>query len=715
MTRGRTSSRLKVGLGVVAMCLALGPTQVMAQSASPPMASPAASSTPVAGGPVPLAWSRNTKGQGFDKDPFFTDLAQAADGTVVMTGAVRDRSGHVTAAAWRTTDERVWSRVDWEAPKPSSASGIVATPTGFIAVGGGVWTSADGITWAYHVVPDAGFRDVALTADGLVAIGQPAPGGPQGVPTLWTAPAATMMDPTTWKPQALATVGYPQRVAVAPDGTILGAGGLYGGANAPTPVTWSLRDGVVTTGTFEGLTQAPTAIVDLRRTPIGFVAAIVQNVGGGGTASVWVSSDGTSWTKSLDVTKGTITALGTIGTQTIVFGTNTTWQTGDGTTWQETPTKAFKGYGISTDIELADGRLLGGATLYTGPNTSNAATFLGQIVLPSIDWTADPVAQDFGANPGAADVAQLSGGSSVIVGHVTDAAGQPLAAAWSSNDAATWTPLTVDRPARSFASAVVPWQAGSVAVGFSLDGSGLVWTSPDGSVWTGTTIPGTTLADVQIDGASLEVLGRSGATQAPTVWTGATTDPAAWQATTIAASGIPQHLAMAADGAQVVVGVVFDTAGVAQLTLWQSSDGASWTPVQLDGLPASAVASDLVWTPAGFLLSVEGYRKNAPVGMVWHSSDGLAWQQTLNVSHGTVTALGIAGANAIAFSTDGTWQSANGLIWQKSSEPAFHGYSIAAVTTLADGRLLAVGQQSTGGNTSRMATWTGTIGDASAP
>ena len=101
---------------------------------------------------MPLDWTRNTKGAGFDKSPFFTDLAQAADGTVVMTGAVRDGSGHVTAAAWRTSDARVWTRVDWEATKPSLASGIVATPAGFIAVGGGVWTSR---RWHHLDVSDA--------------------------------------------------------------------------------------------------------------------------------------------------------------------------------------------------------------------------------------------------------------------------------------------------------------------------------------------------------------------------------------------------------------------------------------------------------------------------------------------------------------------------------------------------------------------------------
>ena len=725
MPHGRTRTRSSLGLGVAA-CLSLlglmaGSTLVTAQSGSPGTPGvpsspvPSASAAVVATGPVPLTWARDTKGKGFDKDPFFMDLAQAADGTVVMTGAVRDGSGRPTAAAWRTTDEGTWTRVDWEATKPSAASAIVATPAGFIAVGGGVWTSVDGITWTHQTLPDAGFRDLATTADGLVVLGQPAPGGPKGVPTLWTAPAATMTDPTTWRPMPLADVGYPQRVAVAPDGTIAATGLLYGGANAPVPVVWLVRDGVVSTGTFDGLTEAPTGIVDLRWTPAGFVMALVQNVAGAGEASVWVSSDGSAWTRTLDTTKGTITHLGTIGAETIAFGTDTTWQSADGITWDQTPAKAFKRYGISTDIELADGRLLAGATLYTGPNTSKGATFLGQVVLPPIDWTGGPGSQDFGTDPGAADVGSLSGGRSVIVGHVTDAAGLPSAAAWSSDDATTWTPVTLDPPARSFASALVPWESGLVAVGFSLDGSGLVWTSGDGATWAPTTLPGVTLHDIQVHGATLSVLGQEGTTRSPTIWTGTGIDPAAWQAITVATSGTPQHLAISDTGVQVAVGVVFDAAGVSQVMLWQSPDGTSWTPVQLDGLPPSAVASDLVWTPAGFLLSIEGYRKNAPVGTVWQSSDGLAWQQTLSVSHGTVTALGMAGANAIAFSTDGTWQSSNGLIWQKSAEPAFHGYSIAGVTMLSDGRLLAVGQQSAGGSTSRMATWIGTVGSPSTP
>ena len=110
----------------------------------------------------------------------------------------------------------------------------------------------------------------------------------------------------------------------------------------PLPAIWLVRDGVVTTGTFDGLTEAPTGVVDLRWTPAGFVMALVQNVGGRGEASVWVSSDGTGWTRTLDVTKGTITGLGTIGDQTIAFGTDTTWQTADGITWDETPTQGIQ-------------------------------------------------------------------------------------------------------------------------------------------------------------------------------------------------------------------------------------------------------------------------------------------------------------------------------------------------------------------------------------
>ncbi len=106
---------------------------------------------------------------------------------------------------------------------------------------------------------------------------------------------------------------------------------------------------------------------------------VIQNIGGSQAASVWTSPDGTSWTRSLDVASGTITALGVLGSQVLAFGADRLWQTLDGSTWQETPAPELKGYGVSTTLGLSDGSLLAAAARYTGPNTSKAATLLGQV------------------------------------------------------------------------------------------------------------------------------------------------------------------------------------------------------------------------------------------------------------------------------------------------------------------------------------------------
>jgi hypothetical protein len=67
----------------------------------------------------------------------------------------------------------------------------------------------------------------------------------------------------------------------------------------------------------------------------------------------------------------------------IAFGADRLWQTVDGSTWQQTPAPEFKGYGVSTTLELTDGSLLAAAARYTGPKTSKAATLLGQVEVPT--------------------------------------------------------------------------------------------------------------------------------------------------------------------------------------------------------------------------------------------------------------------------------------------------------------------------------------------
>ncbi len=385
----RPAYRLVLGLSVVVTCLIAGPVLAASPAASPPadsMTSPAPSAVPSAIASVPGAsplpdvaapvdWTMSTKGKGFDRNPYFSSLAQGPDGTIVMVGIVRDKAGHPTAAAWRSSDGRAWTRAAWKTPRLSGAPGVVATAVGFVAIGGGgTWTSADGITWTHHVLPGTSFTDIATTPTGLVAVGQSGAPGPTGVPTLWSSP-----DGEAWSSMTLGDVGRPVRVAVGSDGSIAVGGNLAQADGATAPVTWTLHDGIVASASLDGLAAAPSGVIDLRWTPVGFAIGVIQNIDGGQAASVWTSPDGTSWTRSLDVTSGTITTLGVLGSQVIAFGADRLWQTLDGWTWQETPAPEFRGYGVSTTLGLSGGDLLAAAARYTGPTTSKAATLLGHV------------------------------------------------------------------------------------------------------------------------------------------------------------------------------------------------------------------------------------------------------------------------------------------------------------------------------------------------
>jgi hypothetical protein len=390
----RPTFRVALGLSVVVAGLVMtGPVAAAVPATSPAVSSmtspqPIAMPSPLASVPVtspdvspvpgvaaPIDWTMSTKGKGFDRSPYFSSLAQGPDGTIVMVGIVRDKAGHPTAAAWHSSDGRRWARSSWKTPRLSGASGVVSTTAGFVAIGGGgTWTSADGVAWTHHLLPDTSFTDIAATAAGLVAVGQSGTPGPAGIPTLWSS-----LDGLTWLPLVLGDAGRPVRVAVAADGTIAVGGNLAEAGGVTVPITWTLHDGILGSAQLAGLTDAPSGVIDLRWTPVGFALGVIQNIASKQAASVWTSPDGMSWTRSLDVSSGSITTLGVLGPQVIAFGADRLWQTVDGSAWQQTAAPELKGYGVSTTLELSDGTLLAAAARYTGPNTSKAATFLGQV------------------------------------------------------------------------------------------------------------------------------------------------------------------------------------------------------------------------------------------------------------------------------------------------------------------------------------------------
>ena len=157
-----------------------------------------------------LTWTRvplNLSALGGLSDQVMTGVV-ATDGGLVAVG-VDWSGGDQDAAVWTSRDERTWTRSEHDetvlgGDDNQGMSAVVATDTEFVAVGSdgsandadaAVWTSPDGATWT-RVTPDTAvfggssrqeMLGVAVTADGLVAVGFDDAGGDADA-AVWTTP-----------------------------------------------------------------------------------------------------------------------------------------------------------------------------------------------------------------------------------------------------------------------------------------------------------------------------------------------------------------------------------------------------------------------------------------------------------------------------------------------------------------------------------------------
>src|SRR5918999_1511142 len=211
---------------------------------------------------------------------------------------------------------------------------------------------------------------------------------------------------------------------------------------------------------------------------------------------------------------------------------------------------------------------------------------------------------------------------------------------------------------------MVEWADGLIAVGTLYEEesrnvfgpppprSGRVWRSPDGTVWTDAT-PANTFADVEL-----------------------------------------AHLFETADGALIAIGNTYpEVDAVSQA--WETTDGETWTSIELDGVPAGS-----------FVLQVasgaQGHVASTYVGAAAHplfSADGRAWHPTLQGGVVTTVAAGDDGfvASTVGIEPPGTSPqvvaSADGLEWFDATEPdgerllaaSRGGDWIATTTAVADG------------------------------
>jgi hypothetical protein len=206
----------------------------------------------------------------------------------------------------------------------------------------------------------------------------------------------------------------------------------------------------------------------------------------------------------------------------------------------------------------------------------------------------------------------------------------------------TWTDAAVfAEPGKRYVLGdLVAWSDGLVAVGtvYEEEGrsvfgpppprAGRVWRSTDGTDWTDVT-PTDTFADVEL-----------------------------------------VHLFEAADGALVVIGHSYpDVATVS--AAWETSDGETWTRVELAGIPEEAFMLQVASGAQGHVAAVSVGTPNAAM----YSSDGRTWEPTLDEAAVNTLAAGDEGFVASLLrpgSEEAPAQvmaSADGLEWFDATEP----------------------------------------------
>lgn len=196
------------------------PPAITAETATPttPPTDPSSTPTdPVTELAAPQGWAVADDGGALTPGPFVAvEDAVALGPRVAAVGSFSPSPDATQAAVWLSDEGRDWRMVEdpaafgGEANTYTEALGVAATSGGFVAVGTGysgdeadlprVWTSQDGTTWEYDVLPgDGGATAVTEVAGGrLVAVGAAI----GFLPTVWTS-----ADGVTWDVTVLDLLG----------------------------------------------------------------------------------------------------------------------------------------------------------------------------------------------------------------------------------------------------------------------------------------------------------------------------------------------------------------------------------------------------------------------------------------------------------------------------------------------------------------------------
>ena len=311
------------------------------------------------------AWFRQPDSQGFvsrrsNWEEVVLDIVPDGPGFVAVGMEQLSDASTADAAAWFSPDARTWTRAKVADGIGRTMDQVVATDTGFVAIGeagydfhGGfgagtaIWTSPDGRTWtrlADKAAPPRGTALGSIVAGGVGFLATASFEYSQGVEVPPRQPLTAGIwrsnDAIHWTPIPGAPLGVGQIVRV-PDGFVAFGTGYTG--DVAHPVSWRSRD---------GRTWTPVEVPPPDDLPDG--TSVYGHLLVNGTAGLlafgarddnyttvgWSSPDGTVWTP-LDpgaiLAGTTIERARALGGSILLLGDRSNAATSDPVTWRLSP------------------------------------------------------------------------------------------------------------------------------------------------------------------------------------------------------------------------------------------------------------------------------------------------------------------------------------------------------------------------------------------
>ena len=122
----------------------------------------------------------------------------------------------------------------------------------------------------------------------------------------------------------------------------------------------------------DGLAPGFWSVPAMALTPAGFVLTLSEPGDSGSIGHVWWSADGKAWQETLVDDAGTLSVVGTAGTDALLIGHGQVLRSPDGITWTPSDESSFEGWDVRDLMTLDDGRLFADGDAFSGMGSSMA-------------------------------------------------------------------------------------------------------------------------------------------------------------------------------------------------------------------------------------------------------------------------------------------------------------------------------------------------------